>query len=62
MEIARERISFTLNLRDILLSLQTGFSFVRAVVACAILERISGFAMSQGFPERVVANSSVVPR
>ena len=32
--------------RDMLLSLQMGFSFVRATVACAILERISGFEPS----------------
>ena len=41
MEITRERISFTFDPRDMLLSLQMGFSFVRAAVACAILERIS---------------------
>ena len=43
MEMTRERISFTFDSRDMLLSLQMGFSFVRAAVACAILERISGF-------------------
>ena len=50
--MARERISFTIDPRDILLPLQIRFSFVRAAVACAILDRISGFATSQGFPER----------
>ena len=39
-----------------------GFSLVKAAVACAILERISGFATSKGIPERDVAKSSVVPR
>ena len=39
MEMTRERISFTFDPRDMLLSLQMGFSFVRAAVACAILER-----------------------
>ena len=34
MEMTRERISFTFNPRDMLLSLQMGFSFVRAAVAC----------------------------
>ena len=42
MEMTRERISFTLDPRDMVLSLQMGFSFVRAAVACAICERISG--------------------
>ena len=41
MEMIRERISFTFDPKDMLLSLQMGFSFVRAVVACAILERTS---------------------
>ena len=40
--MTRERISFTFDPRDMLLSLQMGFSFVRAAVACAILERTSG--------------------
>ena len=42
MEMTREHIGFTLDLRDMLLSLQTDFSFVRAAVACAVLERTSG--------------------
>ena len=42
MEMTWERDSFTFDPRDILLSLQMGFSFVRAAVVCAILERISG--------------------
>ena len=42
MEMTRERISFTFDQRDMLLSLQKGFSFVRAAVACSILERTSG--------------------
>ena len=46
MEMTRERISFTFDPRDILLSLQMGFSFVRAVVACAILERTSALEPS----------------
>ena len=44
MEMTRERISFTFDPRDMLLSLQMGFSFVRAAVACAILERTSGWS------------------
>ena len=42
MEMTRECISFTFDPRDMLLSLQMGFSFVRAAVACSILERTSG--------------------
>ena len=42
MVMTRERISFTFDPRDMLLSLQMGFSFVRAAVACAIFERTSG--------------------
>ena len=46
MEMARERISFTFDPSEILLSRQMGFSFVRAAVACAIIERISGLEPS----------------
>ena len=41
----RERISRILELREILLSIQIGFSLVKAAVACAILESISGFGL-----------------
>ena len=40
-----ERISFTVDPRVILLSLQIGFSFIRAAEACAILERLSGLEL-----------------
>ena len=40
--MTRERISRILELIDILLSIQTGFSLVKAAVACAILQSISG--------------------
>ena len=46
MEMTQERISFTFNPRDILLSLRIGFGFIRAAVACAIIEKISGFEPS----------------
>ena len=46
MEMTREPISFTFEPRDMLLSLQMGFSVVRAAVACAILERASGLGPS----------------
>ena len=41
MDVTRERISCILELREILLSIQTGFSLVNASVVCAILESIS---------------------
>ena len=46
MEMTRGRISFTFDPRDMLLSLQMGVSFVKAAVACAILERTSGLEPS----------------
>ena len=46
MEMTRECISFAFDLKDMLLSLQIGASFARAAMACAILERISGFESS----------------
>ena len=42
MDVTRERISRILELREILSSIQTGFSLVNAAVAYAILESISG--------------------
>ena len=46
MNVTRERISRILELREIFLSIQTGFSLVNAAVACAILESISGLKPS----------------
>ena len=40
MEMTREHISFTFDPIDMLFSLQIGFSFIRAAVVWAILERI----------------------
>ena len=40
MDVTRERSSRMLELREILLSFQTGFSLVSAAVVCAILESI----------------------
>ena len=42
MNATRERISRILELRKILLSIQTGFGLVNAAVVCAILQSISG--------------------
>ena len=46
MDVTRERISRILELREILLSIQTGFSLVNAAVVCAIRESISGLEPS----------------
>ena len=46
IEMKRERINFTFDPRGMLLALQMGFSFVRAAVACAMLERTSGLEPS----------------
>ena len=43
--MARERVSFTFDPGDMLLSLQIDFSVVGAVVACAILEGIPAFEL-----------------
>ena len=46
MDVTRERISCIMELREILLSFQTGFSLVNAAVVCAILESISNLELS----------------
>ena len=46
MDVTRERISGILELREILLSIQTGFSLVNPAVVCAVLESISGLEPS----------------
>ena len=51
MDVTKERISRILELREILLSIQTGFSLVNAAVACAILESISGLEPSSVITE-----------
>ena len=51
MEMRRERISFRFDPRDMLSSLQMGFSFVGAAVACAIIERIYGLESSSETPD-----------
>ena len=40
MDVTSERISHILKLREILLSFQTGFNLVNAVIVCANLETI----------------------
>ena len=51
LDVTRERISRILELREILLSIQTGFSLVNAAVVCAILESISGLEPSSVITE-----------
>ena len=46
MDVTRERISRILELREILLSIQTDLSLVNAAVVCAILESISDLGPS----------------
>ena len=41
MDVTRERISRILELREMLLSFQTGFNLVNTAIVCAILENIS---------------------
>ena len=46
MDVTRECISCVLELREILLSIQIGFSLVNAAVACVILESIASLEPS----------------
>ena len=65
MDVTRERISRILELREILLSFQTGFNLVSAAVVCAILESISGLEPSSVITEprylKLVTVSSFCP-
>ena len=54
MNVTRKRISRILELRDILLSIQTGVSLANAAVVCAILEGISGLE-----PSSLITQASV---
>ena len=51
MDVTRERISRILELREVLLSFQTGFNLVSAAVVCVILESISGLEPSSVITE-----------
>ena len=65
MDATGERTSHILELREILLSIQTGFSFVSAAVVCAILESILGLEPSSVITEprylKLVTVSSFCP-
>ena len=51
MDVTKECISRILELREILLSIQIGFSLVNAAVACAILQSNSGLEPSSVITE-----------
>ena len=65
MDVTRECISCILELREILLSLKTGFNLVNAAVACAILQSNSGLEPSSVIIEprylKLVTVSSLCP-
>ena len=65
MDVTRECTSRILELREILLSFQTGFNLVNAVVVCAFLENISGLEPSSVITEprclKLVTVSSFCP-
>ena len=65
MDVTRERISHILELREMLLSFQTGFNHVSADVASAVLESVSGLEPSSVMTElrclKLVTVSSFCP-
>ena len=65
MDVTREHISRILELREILLSFQTGFNFVNAAVVCTVLESIQGLEPSSVITEprylKLVTVSSFCP-
>ena len=65
MDVIRERISYILKLRGMLLSFQTGFSLVNAAIVCVILESISSLERSSDTNEpkylKLVTVSSFCP-
>ena len=65
MDVAKEHISCILQLREILLSFQTGFNLVSGAVLCAILESITGFDPSSAVSDprylKLVTVSSFCP-
>ena len=51
IDVTRQRISGILELREILLSFQTGFNLVSAAFVCAVLESIPGLELSSVISE-----------
>ena len=62
MDVTRERISRILELRKILLSIQTGFSLINAAVVCAILESNSDLEPSSVITIEADCSKSIAPR
>ena len=64
-DVTRERITSILELREILLSLQTGFNLVNAAIVCAVLESILGLEPSSDTTQprylKLVIVSSLCP-
>ena len=65
MDVTRERNRRILELREMLLSIQTGFNLVNAAVVCAFLESISGMELLSVITEirylKLVAFSNCCP-
>ena len=65
MDVTRARINRILELREILMSFQTGFNLLSAAVVCAILESISSLEPSSVITEprylKLVTVSSFCP-
>ena len=60
MDVTREHIRRILELREILLSIKTGFSLVNAAVVCAILESISGLEPSSVTTEEEYTTCEII--
>ena len=58
-DVTRERITSILELREILLSLQTGFNLVNTAVLCAILKSISGLEPSSVITTAIFAQKAI---
>ena len=65
MDVTRKRASRVFELKEVVLSFQTGFSLVNAAVVCAILQSISGLDPSSVITEprylKLVTVSSFCP-
>ena len=54
VDVLREHINHILELREMLLSFQTGFNLVNAAVVCAVLESISGLESSSVITDYII--------
>ena len=59
MDVTRECISRILELREILLSIQTSFNLVNAAVVCAVLETRSGELQMQKLKSHLMRTLTV---